>query len=151
KLLDLPPAVLLEPVVMTALWAGVAEAGAAACFVGGVVLVVALGGGPTADGAGAGGVPDLGQVPELDPGIVTLGLESVVARVGGDRVDRHDQAGSGGAQPPGSVPAGRPVPAGRGEGEPRRAGPGALPGVLGFGPGAAVGDGVALLVGDRYA
>src|SRR5689334_3209847 len=114
--------------VVTALRAGVTEAGAAACFVGGVVLVVALGGGAAADGAGAGGVPDLGQVPEPGPGIVTLGLESVVARVGGDRVDGDDEvrAGAGGAQPPGAVSAaGRPVAAGGGEGEPRRSGSGA--------------------------
>src|SRR5690349_5356594 len=136
---------------------GVTQAGAAACFVRDVVLVVALGGGAAADGAGAGGVPDLGQVPEPGPGIVTLGLESVVARVGGDRVERHDQVGpgAGGAQPPGAISAaGRPVPAGRGEGEPGscwRAGSGALPVTLGFGSGAAVGNGVSLVVGDGQA
>src|SRR5690349_808356 len=140
--------------VVTALRAGVTQAGAAACFVRDVVLVVALGGGAAADGAGAGGVPDLGQVPEPGPGIVTLGLESVVARVGGDRVDRDDQVGpgSGGAQPPGAISAaGRPVPAGGGEGEPRRAGPSACAVVPGFGSGAAVGDGVSLVVGDGQA
>src|SRR5690349_12736415 len=140
--------------VMAAFGAGVAETGAAACFVRDVVLVVALGGGAPADGAGAGGVPDLGQVPEPGPGIVTFGLESVVARVGGDRVDGDDEvrAGAGGAQPPGAISAaGRSVAAGGGEGEPRRAGAGALPVVLGFGPGAAVGDGVALVVGDGQA
>jgi hypothetical protein len=47
----------------------------------GVVLEVALGGGPPADGAGAGGVPDLGQVPEPDPGVVPPGLVPVLARV----------------------------------------------------------------------
>ena len=154
KLVDLPPGVLLEPVVVTALRAGVTQTGAAACFVGGVVLVVALGGGPPADGAGAGGVPDLGQVPEPDPGVVTFGLESVVAGVGGDRVDRDDQAGpgSGGAQPPGAISAaGRAVPAGRGEAEPRRSGAGAFAVALGFGPGAAVPDGVSLVVGDGQA
>jgi hypothetical protein len=71
-----------------ALRTGVTEAGAAACFVGDVVLVVALGGGAAADGAGAGGVPDLGQVPESDPGIMAFRLVPVVAGVGGDRVDR---------------------------------------------------------------
>ena len=67
---------------MPALRAGVAETGAAACFVGGVVLQVALGGGPAADGAGAGGVPDLGQVPQPDSGVVAAGLVAVVAGVG---------------------------------------------------------------------
>src|SRR5690349_16910245 len=69
ELVDLPLGVLLEPMVVTALRAGVAETGAAARFVRGVVLVVALGGGAPTDGAGAGGVPDLGQVPELHAGI----------------------------------------------------------------------------------
>ena len=73
ELVDVPLRVLLELVVVAALRAGVAETGPAACFVRGVVLVVALGGGPAADGAGAGGVPDLGQVPQPDPGIVAFG------------------------------------------------------------------------------
>src|SRR6185437_2311814 len=129
------------------------QTGPSACFVRDVVLKVTPGGGPPADRAGAGGVPDLGQVPQRDPGVVTLGLESVVARVGGDRLERHDQAGPGscGAQPPRAVAAGRAVPAGRSEGEPRRAGPGACAVVPGFGPGAAVGDGVSLVVGDGEA
>ena len=147
---------LLEPVVVAAFGAGVAQAGPAACFVRGVVLEVALGGGPPADGAGAGGVPDLGQVPQPDPGIVAAGFVPVVAGVGGDRVDRDDQvrSGSGGAQPPGAIAVGRAVPAGRGEGEPGfswRAGAGAFPVTPGFGAGAAVGDGVALVVGDGQA
>src|SRR5690242_6660057 len=65
--------------VVTALRAGVAETGAAACFVRGVVLVVALGGGPTADGAGTGGVADLGQVPQLHAGIVAASSASLRA------------------------------------------------------------------------
>ena len=153
KLVHSPPGVLLEPVVVAALGAGVAQARAAACFVRGVVLVVALGGGATADGAGAGSVPDLGQVPQPGPGIVAAGLIPVVAGVGGDRVDRDDQvrSGSGGAQPPCAVPARRAVPAGGSEGEPRRSGAGALPVTPGFGAGAAVPDGVALVVGDGEA
>src|SRR5438034_8619136 len=113
QLVDLPARLLLEPVVVAALWAAIAQAGPAACLVGGVVLEVALGGGPLADGAGAGGVPDLGQAPEPGPGVVAAGFVAVVARVGGDRVQGDDQAGpgSGGAQPPGAVPAGRAVPA----------------------------------------
>jgi hypothetical protein len=63
ELVHFPPGVLFEPVVMTALRAGVTKTGSPACFVRGVVLVVALGGGAAADGAGAGSVPDLGQVP----------------------------------------------------------------------------------------
>jgi len=82
-------------------------------------------------------------------------------------------SGQAGGQPPGAVAAGRPVPTGRGEGEFRpEAGAGSAgrwivadgrgvvagwPGfgrsggadaVFGFGPGAAVTDGVSLLVGD---
>ena len=106
KLLDVPLGVLLEAMVMTALRTGVTQARPAARLVRGVVLEVALGGGPAADGAGAGRVPDLGQVPELDPGIVAFGFEPVVAGVGGDRVDGDDQVrpGSRGAEPPGSGP-----------------------------------------------
>ena len=120
KLVHLPPGVLLEPVIVTTLRAGVAQTGPAACLVRHVVLEVALGGRPPADRTGAGRVPDLGQVPELDPRIMTVGFVPVVAGVGGDRVDGEDQvrAGPRGGQPPGAVPAGRPVPAGRGEGEP---------------------------------
>src|SRR5439155_247235 len=77
--------------VMPALRARVAQTGPAARFVRGVALVVALGGGPPADRAGAGRVPDLGQVPQLDPGIMTFGFEPVVTGVGGDRVDGDDQ------------------------------------------------------------
>ena len=150
KLVHCPFGVLLEAVVVAAFGAGVAEARASACLIRDVVLVVALGGGAAADGAGAGGVPDLGQVPQRDPGIVAAGLVPVVAGVGGDRVDRDDQvrSGSGGAQPPGPG-------IGRGlEREPwsvSRAGAGAFPVTPGFGPGAAVGYSVALVVGDGQA
>jgi len=37
------------------------------------VLVVGLAGGSPADGAGAGGVPDLGQVPQPDARVVAAG------------------------------------------------------------------------------
>jgi len=102
-------------------------------------------------------VPDLGQVPQPGPGIVAPGLVPVLAVLGGQGVDRDDQAGPGAreAQPPGAVSAGRPAPAGRGEAEPvlarRRAGARALAVAAGFGAGAAVPDGVAVLVGDRDA
>src|SRR5205823_2653435 len=100
--------------------AGVTEARPAARLVGDVVLQVTLGGGPPTDGAGAGGVPDLGQVPQLGAGVVTFGFVPVVAGVGGESAQGDDQAGSGagGAQPPGAVSAGRAVPAGLGDTEP---------------------------------
>ena len=41
--------------------------------------MVALGGGPTADGAGTGGVADLGQVPQLHAGIVAASSASLRA------------------------------------------------------------------------
>ncbi len=124
------------------------------------MLEVAGGGGAPADGAGAGGVPDLGQVAELDPGVVALGRKAVVAVVGGDRVERDGQVGlSAGpaAQCPGAVSARWGVLAGGGEGEPW---PVPVPGparwsrslwfpvTFGFGSGAAVADGVPVLVGD---
>src|SRR5690348_1749734 len=143
KLVHLPLGVLLEPVVMTALRARVAQAGPAARLIGGVVLEVGLGGGPPADGASAGRVPDLGQVPELDSGVMAAGFVSVVAGIGGDRVDGDDQvrAVSRGGQPPGAITAGGAIPAGRGESEPALARrwprPGACAPALGLGPGAA--------------
>jgi hypothetical protein len=87
ELINVPPGVLLEPVVVPALRAAITQTRPPARLVGGVVLEVAGGGGPAADGAGAGGMPDLAQVPELDPGIVALGLEPVITLIGGDRVD----------------------------------------------------------------
>ena len=96
-------------------------------------------GGSPAHGAGAGGVPDLGQVPEPDPGVVAPRFVPVLAVLGVQGVDRDDQAGpaAGNAQPPGAVAAGRAVPAGRGEAEPgparRRAGPARLRWLLGSG------------------
>src|SRR6185503_19601234 len=132
--------------VVTALRAGVAETGPPAGLVRDVVVDVALGGGPPAHRAGAGRVPHLDQVPQPDPGIVAAGLVPVVAGVGGQRLQGDDQAGpvAGGAQPPGPVPAGRPVPAGGREGETgraRRPGAGVFPVTAGSGPGAAVPDG----------
>jgi len=117
-------------------------------------------------------VPDLGQVPQLDPRVVTAGLEAVVAGVEGDRVEGEEQvrlAGLAGGQPPGAVSAGWAVVAGGGEGESwrwaavgsagrvmvaGRDGSVSLGGafaVLGCGPGAAVAYRVSLLVGDGYA
>ena len=52
-------------------------------------------GGPAADGAGAGGVPDLGQVPQRDPGIVAAGLVPVRAVVTGSRVMIRSGPGPG--------------------------------------------------------
>jgi hypothetical protein len=81
-----------------ALWTPVAQAGPAARLIGNVVLEVALAGGPPADRANAGGVPDLGQVPQLDPGVVPLGREPVITVLGGEGVQLDDQvrAGPGG-------------------------------------------------------
>ena len=150
--------------------AAITQARPAARFVGDVVLEVTGGGGAPADRAGAGRVPDLGQVPQLDPGIMAFGLEPVVTVAGGDRVERDGQiwlSAGPGAQCPGAVSAGRSMLAGSGERESRTRGAAgriapvrwavlawfvpASAVVLGFGSGAAVPDGVALLVGDGHA
>src|SRR5262249_16723091 len=117
ELIHRPPRLLLQPVVVPALRTPVAQARPSARLARRVVLEVALAGGPPADRAGAGRVPHLGQVPELDPGIVAPGLVPVLAVVGGEGVERDDQVrpAARGAQSPGSVSAGRAVPAGRGE------------------------------------
>src|SRR5260370_40145968 len=111
-MLDLPPRVFLEPVVVTAGRIARAQAGPAAGLERRVVLKIALGGRTPAGRAGAGGVPDLGQVPQPGPGVVAGGLEPVVAVLGGDRVDDDQQVRlpwDAGGQPPGPVAAGRAV------------------------------------------
>jgi hypothetical protein len=62
ELFDHPPRILFHPVVVSALRVRVAQAGPAAGLVRNVVFEVGSGGGPPAAGAGACGVPDLGQV-----------------------------------------------------------------------------------------
>ena len=88
ELIDLPPGVLLEPVVVPTLGTAIAQAAPSTGLVWDVMFEISLSGGPTADRPGASGVPDLGQVAELDPGVVALGLIPVVALLGGDRVQR---------------------------------------------------------------
>src|SRR5690242_18807777 len=85
-----------------------------------IVLEVTLAGGPSADRTRTGGVPDLGQVPELDSRIVTAGGEPVVAVLGAQGVQLDDQvrSRSGRPQPPGPQPARRAVPRFGGEAEP---------------------------------
>src|SRR5207302_7772665 len=82
ELVDLPSRLLLEPMIVPTFRAAVAQARSSARLVRRVVLEVAGPGGPSADRAGAGGVPDLGQVPEPDPGVVAAGLVPVLAVVG---------------------------------------------------------------------
>ena len=89
----------------------ITQARSATGLVGDVVLEIALGGGARAGRPGAGGIADLGQVAELDPGVVALGLEPVITILGGDRVEGYEQiwvSVGPGAQPPGAVSAGRP-------------------------------------------
>src|SRR6185437_16662811 len=103
ELVDLPFGVLLEPMVVAALRAGVTEAGSSARLVWRVVLEVALAGGSPADRAGTGGVPDLGQMLQLDARIVATAFKLVVAVLGGQRVEGNQQVRPvpGGVQPPG--------------------------------------------------
>jgi hypothetical protein len=117
KLVDVPAWMLLEPMVVPTLWTTVAQARPSPCFIGNVVLEVTGGGWSAADRAGTGGVPDLRQVPELDPGIMPRLLELVVAVPGVEGVDGDEQFPAGGPQGPGPVTAGWPVAAGRRERE----------------------------------
>ena len=125
---DLPSGVLLEPVVIPALRARHCTA----CPPARLERNLCSKSHWTAAAAarsGAGGVPDLGQVPEQHPGVVAGGLVPVVAasrwRSARSAMSRSRCPGPGG-QPPGPVAAGRAVRAGRGEGEPtvRRGGSG---------------------------
>ena len=150
ELVDLPARVLLEPMVPPTFWPPITQARPSARFIRGVVVVVTLRGWPTAPRPSASGVPDLGQVPKLDPGIMAFGLEPVIAWPGIDRVELDQQVrpASGGAQAPGPwlgrgcEGESRPVPGLRS---------GSFPVALGFGPGTAVADGVPLRVGYRHA
>ena len=92
-------------------------------------------------------------MPQLDGRIVAPAFKPVVAVRGGERVEGDQQVRPipGGVQPPGPVSVRRPVPAGRGEGEPRRPWPRVFPVVPGFGTCAAVPDSVAVLVGHSHA
>src|SRR5262249_49963352 len=103
KLVDRPAGVLLEPVITPTLRAAVAHTGPSACFVRDVVLEIARRRRPSAARPGAGRVPDLGQMPQPAPGIMTPGLEPVIAVLRGDRVEADQQVrpASGDAQPPG--------------------------------------------------
>src|ERR1700741_4876596 len=85
ELLGVPAGILFEPVVEAALRIPVAQAGPAARLVGNVVLEGGVHGGAAAAGPGARGVPDLGQVPEHDPGVVASCLVAVITVAGGDR------------------------------------------------------------------
>src|SRR5262249_21370309 len=84
KLVRFPVGVLFEPVVVPAFRIRVTQARPAACLIWRVVLVVALAGRPSADRAGAGGVPDLGEVPEPGARVVAFGFVLVVAAVNGE-------------------------------------------------------------------
>jgi hypothetical protein len=83
--------VLLEPVIMSALRADITEAASSARFVWRVVLEVASDGGSPADRAGTGGMPDLGQMLQLDARIVAAAFKPVVAVLGGQRVEGDQQ------------------------------------------------------------
>src|SRR5262249_28056221 len=119
KLVDRPARVLLEPVVAPALRAAITQARSSARLVWRVVLEVALCRRPAAPRPGAGRGPDVGQVPEPAPGIGAPGPEPVIALLRDDRVhcELQVRAASGGTQPPGPIPARRPIQAGGGERE----------------------------------
>src|SRR5690242_1658935 len=108
---------LFELMVVPALWAAITQARPAACFIRGVVLIVAGGGRSAADRAGAGGVAYLGQVPEPGAGVVAFGLEAVVAVPGGKGLEFDEEFPAEDCQFPDAMGAGRPVAAGAGEAE----------------------------------
>ena len=149
--------VLLEPMITPTLWTAVAQARPSARFIRGVVLEVTLCGWSAAARSGASRVPDLGQVPELDPGIMALGLEPMIALPVsiGSRADQQVRTASGDAQSPGAYLPRAGPDSGEGESRPVPAPPVAqvrpVSVALGFGPGTAVADGVSLLVGHRHA
>jgi hypothetical protein len=91
ELFGFPPGVLFGAVVVAASRVAVAQAGPAAGLVRGVVFEIAALRGAAAARPGARGVPDLGQVPEHDPGVVARGLMPVIAVAGRDRAEGEEQ------------------------------------------------------------
>src|ERR1700733_4796098 len=117
KLRGVPPRVLLHPVVVAAGRVPVAQTGPTARLVRDVVFEITSLGGTAAAGPGAGGVPDLGQVPEHDPGIVALGLPPVIAVPGRQRPDLDHEVLLPGGEPPAAVAARRAGLTGGSEGK----------------------------------
>ena len=72
-------------------WPATTQTREATRFIGDVVLEIAAGGRSPADRTGTSGMPDLSQVPQLDPRLMAPGLEAMVAVFGGDRVERDEQ------------------------------------------------------------
>jgi len=131
QMLSLPPRILFHPVVESALRVPITQTRTATGLIRGAMFEVAVFGRAAAPRPGTRGVPDLGQVPQLDPGVMPGGLPPVVAVPGGDRLDVHDQAalpGYPGGQPPAAIAARWSGLGGRGEGEPGRAGAGRVAG-----------------------
>src|SRR5580692_7480432 len=118
KLLGVPAGVLFHPVVGPALRAAITQTRSATGLIRNVMLEITSGRGPPAPRPGTSGVPDLGQVPEHHPGIMTLSLPPVIAVPGRQRADLDQHVLLPGGEPPGAVPAGRAVVIGGGKGEP---------------------------------
>src|SRR5580692_8786787 len=122
KLLGVPPRVLFHPVVGPALRPAITQTRSATGLIRDVMLEITSGRGPPAPRPGTPGVPDLGQVPEHHPGIMTPGLPPVIAVSGGQRPDLDQHVLLPGGEPPRPGPARRAGLPGGGEGERRAAG-----------------------------
>jgi hypothetical protein len=82
---------LLEAMVVAAFGAAVAQARFPACLERDVMFEVALFSWTPTDGAGTRVVPDTGEVPELDAGVMPGGGEPVIAGIGGERIETNQQ------------------------------------------------------------
>jgi hypothetical protein len=99
-----------------------------------------------------GGVSDLGQVPQHDPGVVASGRMLVITVLGRDRPDLDEQFPVTGGEPPGAVPATGPGLISGCEGKrwpARRIMP--VGSTSSGGPGAAAAHGMPVLIGDGQA
>ena len=138
---------------MTALRIPITHTRTATGLIWDVMFEITSGRGSSAARSGTPRVPDLGQVPEHDPGIMAPGLPPVITVPGGQRPDLDQHLLPPGGEPPRPVPAGRSGVIGAGgEGEPwaaRRVVPVWF--ASSRGPGAAVPDRMPVLVGDRHA
>src|SRR5260370_19495137 len=79
RLVDLPPGILLDPVIMPALGAAVTHTSSTTRLIGHVMLEITVHGGPPAARAGASPAPDLGRAPNLHPAGAALTLDTVGA------------------------------------------------------------------------
>src|SRR5260370_13744250 len=106
QLLGVPPRVLFHTVVEPALCPAIAHTCSTTSLVWHIVLEITSYCGSSAARSGTPRVPDLGQVPSHDSGIVAPVMPPVIPVPGGQRPDLDQQVLLPGGEPPGAISAG---------------------------------------------